>query len=153
MADGEDELLHLGNMKFKPEAGRPREFHGRHSGKTLAALDVNITVYDEHRAELETLLDCEKVFVRDPYKNRSYDAAIRMKSSSYRDGNPYRFYELEVSELDEPPSFDAIEIDGQKFPVKKYRESVMLDDVIGRHVLLELPKREWETLRGLIRPG
>jgi hypothetical protein len=58
-----------------------------------------------------------------------------------------------VRELDVPPTFTELEIDGQVFRVVDYRESDPTPEGIGRHVLLRLSESELIDLWKLIRPG
>lgn len=145
-------FITINDIKLKTSVGRPITFQGKHSGTTLAGIDLDFPVYDqENIEEMEKLLKLDTVQVDDPFVNRTYKASVRIISSSYQEGRQERQYEAEIRELDTWPKFSILEIDRHKFSVLKYKETEHEDDVIGRYALLRLSKDQFGKLQELFK--
>lgn len=150
----EQEMLQIGDLKLHPGTIQRKDYHGVHSGKTLSLLELLITTRNvEQKHKIEQLLAMEKVSVIDPLQNRSFAATLQLQSSSFSDRDPERHYVIELKEIDEPPSFDVLEIQGEPFAVSEYRETLELDDQVGRHAVLRLDRSDLGRLRSLIKGG
>src|SRR4029077_54562 len=122
MAEGTN--IKLGaDVVINARRGRPMPSEGRHSGKTLAGIDLDVTVSGAANLEaFEALLKTDSVRVEDPYVGRTYAAKLTQRSMHYVDGRPERTYSIEVREIDEVPSVHELEIEGVRFPVVRYSE-------------------------------
>ncbi len=146
-------MIQLDEMQFHDSRGIPFEYEGVHSGSRLAGLSMNVTFYTaDDISWVEDLLEKGTVEVDDPFAGRSYQATLARELSSYTEGIPGRSYQFEVKEVDEVPSFEVLEIEGQPFPVLRNTESVV-DDHIGFHILLRLNQEGFEEFQRLIKPG
>jgi hypothetical protein len=143
-------FITINDVKLNTSDGRPITFQGKHSGTTLAGIDLDFSVYGQENVEkMEKLLKLDTVQVDEPFVNRTYKASVRLISSSYQEGRQERHYKAEIRELDMWPKFSILEIDGHKFSVLKYKEFEHEHDVIGRSALLRLSKDQFDKLRKL----
>ncbi len=147
----ENKYIKINDITIEKTTGRSISFEGRHSGKSLAGLDLSFSVWGQESAEkVEDLFTRDIVQIEDPFLNRSYQASLRKKSDSYRVGHPEHRYVAEIRELDMPPEFNTLDIEGHQFPVLKYIETEH-GDVIGRHALLKLLKTQFLDLQSLLK--
>lgn len=145
-------FIKIDEIQARASAGRPFTFDGVHSGKTLAGIDMDITVRTDADVQtIEELLKKETVTVEDPFAGRKYEATVVRRSSGYQEGRPERWYRFEVKELDEVISFESLEIEGRTFNVIRNTEQVHSDDVIGIYVLLRLTTEEFQEFQSLLR--
>ena len=145
-----NDRIKINDVTFNKGAGHAIAFHGKHSGKTLAGINLDFLVCGEDKIrEVENLFTQETVHVEDPFANRSYKATLYKLSDSYQVGNPEHHYVVETKELDIWPQFNILEIEGHQFPVLKCFETDEKNDAIGRHVLLKLTKGQFIELQNL----
>lgn len=146
-----DQFIKINDIEFNKSVGNPIVFQGKHSRGNLSGIDLDFSISNQNNIEeVEELLNHSEVQVEDPFANRSYIATIHRQSYSYQHGRPERHYVLQIRELDLPPEFDVLEIEEQKFPVLKYRETDHEDDAIGMHALLKLSKEQFIQLQMLL---
>ena len=140
---------------FTLSAGTPFVFDGVHSGRTLSRIEVESTVYSNADAQvIEEPLRKDSVTVADPFTNRHYEATLHGKSSMYQEGRPGKTYRFEVKEMDEPPQFEQLEIEGHIFAVLRNSETLHnRDGVIGLNILLRLSPEEFQTFQSLVKSG
>lgn len=100
---------------------------------------------------MKGLLDKDAITVEDPFVDCTYEAVIKVRSTSETQGSGWRRYSAEVRELGLVPDFDTLEVDGETFAVADYFEDEPEDDAVGRHALLRLPQEEFESLRAMVR--
>jgi len=145
-------FITINDVKLNISTGCPITLQGKHSGTTLAGIDLDFSVYGQENIEkMEKLLKLDTIQVDDPFVNRIYKASVRLIFSSYQEGEQERRYKAEIRELDTWPKFSILEIDRNKFSVLKYKESECENDVIGRHALLRLSKDQFGKLQGLFK--
>ena len=144
--------IKIDDIQVRASAGRPFAFDGVHSGKTLAGIDMDVTVRTNADIQtIEELLKKDSVTVEDPFAGRKYEATVARSSSGYQEGRPERWYRFEVKELDEVIPFESLEIEGRTFDVIRNTEQVHSDDVIGIYVLLRLTTEEFQEFQSLLR--
>jgi len=149
-----EDFIKINDFALHMRAGTPFTFIGKHSGQSLSAIKLEFTITrQDHIKEFEKLLDQKTVNIYDPFVKRSYEAKLKQNSYSYQEGRPERHYSAEISELDLPPKFKKLEIEGQTFHVLEYFESDHQDDVIGRHAVLKLTKEQFADFPNLLKPG
>ncbi len=135
------------------EYGTPMTNEGKLAVRPLAGIDFEITVTGQQATEvIEGLTKRSEVDVRDPFANRAYRATMRLRQSSYQEGQPRRHYRFEVRELDTPPEVRLLEINGQQFTVLAYTESAG-DNGPSRQAVLRLTPDELSRLRQVIAEG
>lgn len=146
------DTIKINDMNFNMSVGRPTTFEGKHAGKELAGIDLDFSIRQQRLVEdLEKLFSSETVKVEDPFVGRSYEAILRKTTESYQSGYPDRHYTMQVRELDLPPIFDVLEIEGHQFPVLRYVETDPDPDEIGRYALLRLSREQFVELQKLIK--
>jgi hypothetical protein len=144
--------IKLDDIALPPEAGAPVNVPAKHAPRTLAGIDLEFSArmpQDEER--VENLFAKDKVVVEDPFTDRSYEAVVTRRSTSYTEGSGWRRYTAEVRELDLVPNFEMLEVDGERFTVADYFEDEPEEDAVGRHALLRLSDEEFESLRAIMR--
>ncbi len=148
-----DKMIRIDEFSFPLSSGSPFVFGGVHSGKDLAGLNVDTTVYsDAESHQVDELLKKRTVTVEDPFAGRQYEATFGRKSYSYADSRPGKQYQFEVKELDKAIEFKVLEIEGQPFPVMRNTET--LDDgKMGLQILLRLSSDEFVKFHSLLKPG
>lgn len=145
-------FITINDVKLNTSVGRSMSFHGKHSGSTLWGVDLDFSICgQENIKKIEKLFSFDTVQVDDPFVNRKYKASLRLISCSYQEGREERHYVANLRELDAPPKFNLLEIDGHQFSVLKYKETECEDDVIGRYALLRLSKDQFEELQELLK--
>lgn len=147
----ENNSIRVNDFLFEKGAGRSITFHGKHSGKPLAGIDLNTSVFKKDIEKVENLFTHEIVQVEDPFVNRSYQARLQKTSESYKQGAPFHHYSAEIREVDILPEFSVLDIDGNQFPVLKYSETDETNDAIGRHALLKLNDAQFKDLQNLFK--
>jgi len=116
-------------------------------------IDLDFAIQgQENNQKIDELFNQNVVQVYDPFSRRSYKASLNQLSHRYQVGHPEQHYTAEIRELDMPPEFEVLEIEGHQFPVSKYIETDA-NDTIGRHALLRLSKEQFIELQNLIKPG
>lgn len=149
-----ENCIKINDLALLIRAGSPVTFQGKHSGVSLSGINLNFTItQSENIQKLEELFEQNTVQVYDPFVNRSYEATLTEISHSYQEGSPEYHYTAEIRELDLPPKFEVLEIEGHAFPVLEYTESDEDDDVVGRHAVLKLTKEQYIDFQNLLRPG
>ena len=149
----ENHSIVINGLPFPFSCGEPTLSNGLHSGNSLSGIELVYTVGEEDfKQRPEALFDCDEVEVQDPFANRTYQARIAKKSESYHEGKPDVHYVIEVNEIDRPPEFQFLEINGRSFPIFKYKEDDS-DGLVFRYALLKLSREEFDILRPLIRSG
>jgi len=98
---------------------------------------------------INRLIHKKEVDVYDPFIERNYTAKLTELSSSYTVGSQQKSYNLLVQELDRSPSFDAVELNGIRFNVISYEES-LISNTVSRQGVLKLTKKEFESFRKLL---
>jgi hypothetical protein len=141
--------IKINDVIFDKRSSRSINYHGKHSGKSLAGINLSTSVWKKDIQKVEDLFIREIVQVDDPFMNRSYRASLRKVSESYQEGHPFRQYVAEIRELDIPPEFTVLDIGGHQFPVLKYFKTDEKNDAIGRHVLLKLTREQFIELQNL----
>jgi hypothetical protein len=145
-----DKIITINNIRLPLSSGEPVTFHGKHSGKDLAGINLEfIALGEDSVKKIEKFFDDESVKITDPFTDRSYDAKMSKKSEHYTMNRPEHRFVVEIRELDLPPQFKILDINGQLFEVIKYEEDDH-DDVIGRHAILRLSKEQLIGLQGLM---
>ena len=145
-------VIRIDEIEIPDSNGRPLAFEGIHSGAELSGIELEITVYAEEDIQnMQQLFNSNTVTVEDPFVGREYEARLHKRSSGYQEGDPERWYNFEVRELDKPIAFELLEIEGHTFTVLKNTEEG--DDVndIGIYVLLRLSPQEFREFQGLLR--
>jgi len=139
----------IDGMAFPITSGTSFSFNGVFSGKELAGIELSFTVYGSQQENIiENILKKEKVTVNDPFTDRTYEATVRMRSNSFQVGKEEKSYVIVLNEIDLLPPVDSVEIDGIKFQVLRYEESISSGE-IGRRALLKLSKGEFDQLHKL----
>jgi hypothetical protein len=150
----EEKCIKIDELALYKREGMPMTFQGKHSGASLSGINLEFTLSrPEHIRMLEELFGKEYVQVDDPFAMRSYEATLRELSHSYTEGKPEYQYTAEIRELDLPPKFEVLEIEGHAFAVLEYSESDEEDDSIGMHAVFKLTKQQFSAFRELLRPG
>lgn len=148
-----NQIIGLSGEKFRiVRVNASDPIHGIHSGKELAALELEIIAVGEEVKILEKLLKDPTVQVDDPIASRCYEASATLKSSSHTQGRPERYYTIMLKEADVIPDVQQIEIDGEPYPVIKYTEKAF-EGAPARFALLRLTDEQLSTLRRSFRPG
>lgn len=101
---------------------------------------------------MEQLLGRDTVWVEDPFVRRRYEAIPHIRTSSYQDGGWQRHYTAELREVDRPPKFSELEIEGSRFAVLQYEETDEEEYGVGRHALLQLSEDQFRDLGKLMGP-
>jgi len=149
-----DSYIKINDLSFRISTGHPITFEGKHSGRILSGIKLKVSVVgNEAISQIDELFTCERVQVDDPFVNRIYEATIRRTSLSYQNEQPERHYVAEVKEMDLPPVFEILEIEGNEFPVLKYIATDVDKDEVGHRVLLKLSREQFVTLNQLIKLG
>lgn len=149
-----DDVIRINDFALNISAGKPITYHGKHSGKTLAGIDLDFFVRERAEVErVEELFATGSAQIVDPFANRSYKASLRKLLDSWQDGCPERHYTAEIRETDTPPQFKVLEVDGRQFDVMKYVETEHGVEAIGRHALLRLSKEQFTALQGILSRG
>lgn len=140
--------LGIDEFTFQASNGEWSEFTGIHSGQDLTSIDLDLVVEgSDDVARVRELVQRPKVHVRDPIAGREYDATLQVKSESYRDGAEWHSFNLNVRELDVPPSFAQLEIEGVAYEVLEYKQTDMGDGAVSRHAVLRLDRGQLEEFR------
>ncbi len=147
-------VLKIDQMEFSLNAGTPFTFEGVHSGGQLSGIKVTVTVYSDDDAQaLDELFKKKTAMVDDAFANKRYEATLHRKSTMYQDGRPGKTYRFELTELDEAPQFEQLEIEGHTFTVIRNAEELFENNVICLNILLRLSPDEFQTFQSLRRPG
>ena len=153
----QSEMIVIARHEFHAGHGSPFEFDAIHAGGQLSGILLQVTAYtdsdhamiDDMRAQAD---EDGEVEVNDPFAAREYMATLKLKMSSSSSDRLGETFEFEIKEADVPPSFPAIEIEGQKFAVRANTEQ-LIDDAIGIYALLQLTEEEFWQLRRLMGSG
>lgn len=141
------------DYEFRISSGTPVQFQGKHSRRILNGIDLSfMTSAPEGEKKLESLFS-RTVTVNDPFCERVYQATFRQQSQSYTEGRPERHYVVNIRELDEPPTFGEIEIDGKRYTVLKYKETEHENDSIGMHAVIKLSADEFVAFHSSDKPA
>src|SRR5688500_1749627 len=123
--------IQLDDVVLHPRAVSRENYQGIHSGKLLSSFEIRFTTATRDQNEkIRQLLTKRRVHVSDPVENRSFEASIALKSSSYERGQPERNYVMEAREVDDPPAVEILEIAGERFTVSEYKETTELDEKV-----------------------
>lgn len=143
--------IKVDDLELPARMGRPVSFEGKHALGELAGIDLDFRVGGPDRNdEVEEVFARDTVWVEDPFIGRRYEAIPRIKTSSYRDGDWQRHYTAELSEVDRPPEFSELEIEGDQFAVLRYAETDEEEYGVGRHALLQLSEDQFRDLGKLM---
>lgn len=147
----EQKFIGINDFEMNAVAGLAFSFDGVFSGKKLAGIKLDFRVYGaDQEDKIEELLQKERVTVKDPFIQRTYESSIRMLSSSFQEGKDEKSYVIELREIDSLPKFDFIEINDNRFNIISYKEE-LLSDAIGRYALLRLSKDHFDQLSRMLR--
>lgn len=144
------DLIRVDDVSIHRNFGRPSTYTGRHSGKELAQIDLEVRVADEQQEQVCALFDKRTVTVNDPFARRSYQATFEMKMSSSYSGRYGTEYKILIRELDLPPAFETLEIGGKRFNVLGNVEYDLSEGSIARRVLLRLSGDQFEEARSAL---
>ncbi len=144
--------IKIDDLALPANVGQPITFQGKHSLKELSGIKLDVIARGSKRIEaLEKVLQQERnVAVDDPFVNRKYDAKVQLEMFSYTEGINEKKFVATLREVDLPPSFEFLELEGEQFKVLKYEEYENHDDVMRRTVFLRLTEDELVKFRSIV---
>lgn len=147
--------LLVNNFTLNPSSVHALPFYGKLSSKELPAMQISFHISGAKSVEaVENLLSQDTVQVNDPFTMQTYPASFQLLNSSYRNDPSERDYTCQITALDIAPKYDALEINGEVFPVLKSEESITTDqdqEGIYRVILLRLTYIQFATIEELLK--
>lgn len=149
----EAQNIKVDDLEIPMAMGHPFTYEGKHHVGELAGINLDLRVGGPDRVdEVEQLFDRDIVWVEDPFVGRRYEAIPYIRTSSYQDGGWQRHYTAELHEIDRPPKFSELEIEGSRFAVLRYEETDEEEYGVGRHALLKLSESQFRDLGKFMGP-
>jgi len=151
-SQGQVNPIRIEELSFVPrQRYKPVSFVGKHSDKELLGFDFAFDAWGpQEQQAIDRIFDQNTVTAIDPVTGRSFEATVRLLTSSYTEGAPTKAYIGELREIDQIPHVEEIEIEGQRFRVITYTETEPDADNVGREVVLKLTPEEFRQFHTLL---